>query len=282
MTHDGRSALLNSLDRLHGQRWRVLVELGLYVGLRPEEIFGLHTFRIDLARHQVHVTHVMTRHGLREYPKSKRSHRVAPIPDHIVSGIQDLTTGRSATLKDCACRKVGEPRPTTVIRCPGLLFTAPAGGPINDGKFRDRIWYPAIEAARHCGKPPAGENDDKGTCGEEVCDDPSHQIPRYSPDVMRHTSASWLVMDGVPLYDVQALLGHESPRTTQRYAHLAPGAHDKVVQSWTRRIGQQPADDTDASVTHEEAPRASASRKVANSDAPVTHEEEEPDSSAEE
>ena len=43
------------------------------------------------------------------------------------------------------------------------------------------------------------------------------------------------MIDGVPLYDVQALLGHESYRTTERYAHLAPDAHDKVVQSWERR-----------------------------------------------
>jgi site-specific recombinase XerD len=60
---------------------------------------------------------------------------------------------------------------------------------------------------------------------------------------MRHTAASWLVQDGVPLYDVQALLGHESFATTQRYAHLAPDAHGKVLESWARR--------QDASVTHE-------------------------------
>jgi hypothetical protein len=53
----------------------------------------------------------------------------------------------------------------------------------------------------------------------------------------RHTAASWLVQDGVPLYDVQALLGHESFATTQRYAHLAPDAHGKVIESWSRRLG---------------------------------------------
>ena len=34
----------------------------------------------------------------------------------------------------------------------------------------------------------------------------------------KSTAASWLVQDGVPLYDVQALLGHEDYATTQRYA----------------------------------------------------------------
>jgi len=43
------------------------------------------------------------------------------------------------------------------------------------------------------------------------------------------------VQDGVPLYDVQALLGHEDYGTTMRYAHLAPDAHGKVIESWNRR-----------------------------------------------
>jgi site-specific recombinase XerD len=53
-----------------------------------------------------------------------------------------------------------------------------------------------------------------------------HKIRRLAPRIMRHTAASWLVQDRVPLYDVQALLGHEDYATTQRCAHLAPGAHD--------------------------------------------------------
>jgi site-specific recombinase XerD len=62
---------------------------------------------------------------------------------------------------------------------------------------------------------------------------------------MRHTAASWLVQGGVPLYDVQALLGHEDYATTQRYAHLAPDAHGKVLQSWTRRLGTPVAHDAE-------------------------------------
>jgi len=40
---------------------------------------------------------------------------------------------------------------------------------------------------------------------------------------LRHTAASWLVMDGVDLYAVGRILGHKTPRMTQRCAHLSPG-----------------------------------------------------------
>ena len=178
-----------------GARWRTLIELGTEVGLRPGELYGLHGHRVDWLRGKIQVIDVMTRSGLRQWPKSKKSHRIVPVPAHILEGMSALMTGR--------------PRDA-------LVFTAPEGGPVDDGNFRDRIWYPTVEAAG---------------------------IRRFPPRIMRHTAASWLVIDGVPLYDVQALLGHESYRTTERYAHLAPDAHDKVVQSWARRH--------DASVTHE-------------------------------
>jgi integrase len=131
----------------------------------------------------------MTRLGLREHPKSKRSHRVVPVPPHTLEGMSVLMTGR--------------PRDA-------IVFTAPHGGPVTDEHFRNRVWYPAIAAAG---------------------------IRRFPPRIMRHTAASWLVQDGVLLYDVQQLLGHEDYATTQRYAHLAPDAHGKVIDSWARCPG---------------------------------------------
>ncbi len=51
----------------------------------------------------------------------------------------------------------------------------------------------------------------------------------------RHSYASWSVMAGVSLYELQRLLGHQSFDMVQRYAHLAPDhiitARDKLEQS---------------------------------------------------
>ena len=187
-------ALYAAVGELSGPGPRVLVELGMVAGLRPGELSGLHGHRVDWLRGKIHVVDVMTRRGLRQWPKSKKSHRVVPVPPAILGGMSALMAGRGRD---------------------ALVFTAPEGGPVTDGHFRDRVWYPAVEAAG---------------------------VRRFPPRIMRHTAASWLVQDGVPLYDVQALLGHEDYATTMRYAHLAPDAHGKVIESWARR--------PDAPVTH--------------------------------
>ena len=46
---------------------------------------------------------------------------------------------------------------------------------------------------------------------------------------LRHTAASWLVQQGVDLYAVGQILGHKTPRMTQRYAHLSP---DYMAALW--------------------------------------------------
>jgi integrase len=196
LTREEADALLDALVRLrpHEPQWPILVEMGLWMGLRPGELFGLAGDRVDwLGDTGVTVMRVMTRHGLRDYPKSRRSHRVVPIPaplPHLLQGMAALLRGRSRE---------------------DLIFTRPQGGPVDDQFFRYRIWVPAVRAAGI--------------------------RPLTQPRVMRHTAASWLVQDGVPLYEVQALLGHESITTTQRYAHLVPDAHSKVKESWSRTAG---------------------------------------------
>jgi integrase len=46
----------------------------------------------------------------------------------------------------------------------------------------------------------------------------------------RHTGASWLVQQDVPLYAVQKLLGHSSPAVTQIYSHLTEENLRKAIE----------------------------------------------------
>lgn len=48
---------------------------------------------------------------------------------------------------------------------------------------------------------------------------------------LRHTFASWLTMDGVPLKTVADLLGHKSLTMTMRYAHLGAQHLDDAVRT---------------------------------------------------
>ena len=43
------------------------------------------------------------------------------------------------------------------------------------------------------------------------------------------SSASWLVTEGVPLLEVNRLLGHSTVKMTERYAHLAPDRLESAV-----------------------------------------------------
>lgn len=53
---------------------------------------------------------------------------------------------------------------------------------------------------------------------------------------LRHTFASWLVQDGIPLAVVSQLLGHSNINVTMRYAHLAPSQIHNAVSSISTRI----------------------------------------------
>lgn len=58
---------------------------------------------------------------------------------------------------------------------------------------------------------------------------------------LRHTCASWAVMRGVTLKELQELLGHASPAMTMRYAHLAPERLRTAVTCLEGLAGSQPA-----------------------------------------
>ncbi|MCD4853633.1 tyrosine-type recombinase/integrase [Arthrobacter sp. AK01] len=75
---------------------------------------------------------------------------------------------------------------------------------VNLDNWRKRVWLPALEAAG---------------------------IDHARPHDLRHTYASWLIQSGVSIKEVGRLLGHASPMTTERYAHLADIPAEQISEA---------------------------------------------------
>ncbi len=101
-----------------------------------------------------------------------------------------------------------------------LLFTAPRGGPIYHGWWRERVWVPACRAAGLASPYIKGQPFD----GPRIHD-------------ARHSHASWLIEQGATLEMVQDQLGHESLLTTRKvYGHLQPAMRTALAEAATRAL----------------------------------------------
>jgi integrase len=189
------------------ERYRAVVLMLAYTGLRWGELVGLHMVNLHMLTRRVDVRQTITEvdghFAAKAYPKQAASHRSVGLPRHLVEEV-------AAHLAAFPPRPCGLVHPRRE-KCSGLVFTGPPGwrAPVSRHAFRQDVWVPALAAA----KVPSGRVHD-----------------------LRHTFASWLVQDGVPLAVVQRLLGHASIRTTERYAHLAPEHSLAAVASLERPV----------------------------------------------
>jgi len=58
---------------------------------------------------------------------------------------------------------------------------------------------------------------------------------RYTPHVMRHTTATHLLEAGVPLAVVKNILGHVSIQTTQIYVEITQQTVDRYMREWSEK-----------------------------------------------
>lgn len=94
------------------------------------------------------------------------------------------------------------------------LFVNLAGNPVRVYGFRENVWNKSVKKAM-----------EKGVDGQKLT-----RKPRIHD--LRHTCATWMVLDNNPLPVVQRHLGHESIETTIRvYGHLDRTAARKAAQS---------------------------------------------------
>lgn len=113
------------------ERWRPLILLMLFTGLRWGEAIGLRVGRMDVLTRRLMVVETLqelagTGEMVFVSPKSKQSRRTVTFPVRIAAELAELVgmRGRDA-----------------------LVFTAVQGGPVRYRQFRRRIWVPSCQRA---------------------------------------------------------------------------------------------------------------------------------------
>jgi integrase len=158
-------------------RWRALILLAAWTGLRIGELSALRREHLDLKAGTVSVKiAVIDVIGQgRSYgpPKSAAGRRAVAIPPHIIGELEH----HLATYAQPGAQ--------------GLIFVGPKGGPIRRNNFASRVWAPAAEAA---GLPPGSHLHDLRGWGATVA--------------ARH---------GATTRELMHRLGHASPAAALRY-----------------------------------------------------------------
>ena len=120
----------------------------------------------------------------------------------------------------------------------GQVFSNEASGPPRRTLFRSRVWRPALVRAgllgtvRHSGPGTwsASWPTSDGSTTTEHCDSERAAVALVARSAhgglrfhdLRHSYATWLISDGVPINDVQRVMGHEQAFTTlNMYTHAA-------------------------------------------------------------
>lgn len=209
-------------------RYAGVVALGGGAGLRWGECVGVRLDALDLEAGWVHVRRVAVEvRGTvtsKPYPKSKAGWRDVPLPSFAVDVLR-------AHVETYPQSRTGE------------VFTNTAGGPLRRTLFRSRVWRPALVRSGLLGKVvQEGEDqwraiwsDRAGLEQTEVVTSEQRAVSEVAHNQyrgltfhqLRHSYGTWLVSDGVPINDVQRLMGHEKASTTlDLYVH-----HQKTLDS---------------------------------------------------
>lgn len=128
-------------DCIH-PRYRALVLVGGYGGLRIGELAGLRVGRVDELRSTVAVAEILVDLPGRLVfgpPKTRAGRRSVPLPRPVMSELRTHIDGWS------------DPHDPEA-----LVFTAPRGGPLRPTTWRPRFWKPAVAAAGIAGIQPHG------------------------------------------------------------------------------------------------------------------------------
>ena len=221
---DAQAAQL--MAAVHGTAVEPFVALGLYAGLRKEEILGLRWANVHLSGPAPYlsvrerVVYVGGKAVHEAELKSKAARRSIPMPTPLLECLRSYR-----------------------IRCPHeFVICNPAGGPRSEASFR-RLWQ--MVANRTVGE---GEK-----LGDKVR---NHRVVKsldfhVSPHVLRHTYITNLCKSGMNIKTIQYLAGHATAALTLSiYIHAVNNTPEELAEDVNRAFGVLQKDtksDTDTS-----------------------------------
>jgi integrase len=179
----------SQLERLAGELGAgqaAMMWLGAVGGLRWSEAAGLTVAGLDLLAGKVTVAGQIRRDGTLGPAKSASGRRTLALPVWLCEDLAALLAGRGLSAGDQAA----------------LVFTSPAGGPLDYSRWRTRMWLPACERA---GMPGLRFHD------------------------LRSMAATALVAAGVDVKTAQTRLGHSSPSVTLGIYARATASADRAA-----------------------------------------------------
>ena len=210
LTKEQQRILLETVD---GLPIDTFVRLALYTGMRREEILGLCWDCVDLSGDAPHINVRRVciwednhKPELRPVMKTDAGWRTIPIPEQLVSHLEDLRGQLPEAMKKVS--------PLPVIHSKG-------GAALTYSAFRRR-WEAITARSTESGL----------ALGEKVR---NHKIWitidfRVRPHILRHTYITRLVLARVPLKRVQYLAGHADPQITlQIYTDLMEHAPEDLI-----------------------------------------------------
>ena len=186
-TRDEQKRLLAAID---DPQDRVAVMLGMRAGLRRSEILALLWTDLDLEGRYVQVRRRWSR-GALGAPKSKTSRRTVPLSKSVVRALRSLRVAQQE-------RSLAAGRETPAAVFPARTRHAPTTEFQQEDRFSGRF----LKALKRADVERRTVN-------------PFHRL--------RHTFASELLTNGVPIFKVSKWLGHSSSDLTYAvYGHLIP------------------------------------------------------------
>lgn len=190
-------AEINAILRAVEGRWRSLLVVAIFTGLRASELRGLRWADIDFEGRTLTVAQRADQWGIIGPPKSDAGRRTVPLPPIALTALKEW--------------RLGCPRGDA-----DLVFPNGAGRVESHSNIVNRGFDPTQLVAGV--SEPTGETDQEGNPVIGA---------KYSFHALRHFYASWVIEQGFSPKRIQALLGHASIQMTyDTYGHLFPSLED--------------------------------------------------------